>query len=67
LILDSKGSIYDKDLPIESSHRVPRLLYKAVIKDNKLKHLSVSDWINGKWVKSNFKFDDAYSYKKVDE
>ena len=66
LVLDEKGSIYDKDLPKESSHRSERLLYEKIIKDGKLKSLFVSDWVNGKWVKSDFKFDDAYSYKKVD-
>jgi len=66
LILDRKGSVYDKDLPKESIHRVTRKLYKALIEDDKLKHLSTSDWISDKWVKSDFKFDDSYSYKKVD-
>ena len=66
LILDRKGSIYDKDLPKESIHRVARKLYKAVIEGDKLKHLSTSDWVNDKWIKSTFKFDNAYSYKKVD-
>lgn len=66
LILDQKGSIYDEDFPKESSHRAERLLYEVVIKKDTLNHLFVSDWVNGKWVKSDFKFDDAYSYKKVD-
>jgi len=66
LVLDQKGSIYDKDLPKESTERVDRKQYKAIIKNDKLKHLSTSNWVNGKWVKSDFKFDDAYSYKKVD-
>tara|TARA_B100000795_G_scaffold254057_1_gene224660 strand:+ start:732 stop:929 length:198 start_codon:yes stop_codon:yes gene_type:complete len=65
-MLDEKGSIYDKNLPNESIHRAERKLYEKVIKDGKLKSLFVSDWVNGKWVKSDFKFDDAYSYKKVD-
>lgn len=65
LVLDQKGSIYDKDLHENSIHRAERKLYKVEIKDDKLKHLFMSDWINGKWVKSNFKFDDTYLYKKV--
>ncbi len=65
LFLDQKGSIYDKDLPKESIHRVARKLYKTVIEDDKLKHLFTSDWVNEKWVKSDFEFDDMYSYKKV--
>jgi hypothetical protein len=65
LILDQKGSIYDKDLPENSIHRTERKLYEVVIKDGKLKHLFLSDWVNGKWVKSDFKFDDSYLFKKV--
>ena len=66
LILDEKGSIYDKDLPEKSDCRAKRMLYKTVIKNDELLFISVSDWINGEWVKSDFKFNDAYSYKKVD-
>lgn len=65
LILDEKGSIYDKDLPENSIHRAGRRLYEKEIKDGKLKSLSVSDWVNGKWVKSDFKFDGSYVYKKI--
>ena len=66
LILDQKGSIYDKDLPEQSIHKAERKRYEAIIKDGKLKHLFVSDWINEEWIKSEFIFDDAYLYKKVD-
>ncbi len=65
LMLDQKGSIYDKILPNDSIHKVKRKLYKVEIKEDKFKFLLMSDWVDGKWVKSNFKFDDAYSYKKV--
>ena len=65
LFIDQKGSVYDAELPEDSSERAERKLYELVIKDNKLKHLSVSDWIKEKWVKSDFKFNDSYLYKKV--
>jgi len=66
LFLDQKGSIYDKDLSKKSTERTERKLYELVIKDDKLKHLFMSNWIDDKWVKSDFKFNEAYSYKKVD-
>ena len=65
LMLDEKGSIYDKDLPESSRHRAERKLYKVEIKDDKLVHLLMRDWNNGKWVRSDFEFDDAYIYMKV--
>lgn len=65
LFIDQKGSVHDAELPEESTERTERKLYELVIKNNELKHLSVSDWLNGKWVKSDFKFDDSYLYKKV--
>jgi len=64
LMLDQKGSIYDEDFPNSSKHNAERKLYKIKIDKNELKHLSVSDWINEKWVESDFKFDDTYLYKK---
>ena len=67
LFIDQKGSIYDAELPEESTERTERKLYELIMKDNKLKHLSFSDWINGKWIKSDFKFDDSYLYKKVNK
>ena len=65
LVIDQKGSVYDKDLPKESIHKTERKQYKLLIKDNKLKHLFMSDWVNEKWIKSDFKFDGSYLYKKV--
>ncbi|MFD0975277.1 hypothetical protein [Salinimicrobium gaetbulicola] len=65
LMLDEKGGIYDKDLPDSSIHRAERKLYKVEIKDDKLVHLFMSDWNNGKWVRSNFEFNEAYIYRKV--
>lgn len=65
LMLDQKGSIYDENLPDSSMHRAERKLYKVEIKGDKLKHLSMSNWVNGEWVQSSFKFDDNYSYQKV--
>lgn len=62
LFIDQKGIVYDAELPEESTERK---LYELVIKDNELKHLSVSDWVKEEWVKSDFKFDDSYLYKKV--
>jgi len=62
LILDEKGSIYD--IP-EDEHNAGRKKYYAIIKDDKLKHLKMYEWFNGKFELSNFKFDDSYSYKKV--
>ena len=66
LMLDQKGSIYDKDFPDSSRHRAERKLYKVEIKDDKLVHLFMKDWNNGKWIRSDFEFDDAYFYKKVE-
>jgi hypothetical protein len=60
LVIDQKGSVYDKDLPKESIHKTERKQYKLLIKDNKLKHLFMSDWVNEKWIKSDFKFDGSY-------
>lgn len=65
LMLDQKGSIYDENLPDSSIHRTERKLYKVDIRRDKLKHLSMSDWINGKWVHSDFKFDESYFYQKM--
>lgn len=62
LMLDEIESINDKNLPKTSPHRAERKLYKVVIEENKLKHLSMSNWINGKWVQSEFKFDENYIY-----
>ena len=66
LLLDEKRSIYDERFPENSIHRAQRKLYEVVIKNGKLKHLFLSDWVNDKWVKSDFKFDDTYLYSKVD-
>lgn len=62
LILDEKGSIYD--IP-DDEHKVSRKKYYIVIKDGELKHLKMYEWLNGKFELSDFKFDDSYSYKKV--
>ena len=65
LMLDRKGSIYDENFPESSRHRAKRKLYKVEVKDDKLKHLFMSEWNNGKWRRSDFEFDDAYIYRKV--
>lgn len=62
LILDEKGSIYDTP---NDENKMTRKKYYIVIKDNKLKHLKMYKWFNGKFELSNFKFDDSYSYRKV--
>lgn len=67
LFINEKGSVYDTELPEESTERAERKLYELIVKDNTLKHLSVSNWENGKWIKSDFKFDDSYLYKKVNK
>ena len=67
LNLDEKGSISDIELPENSIHRSGRHLYKALIKNKKLEHLTVSDYVNGKWVKSDFVFDKSYLYKQVNK
>jgi hypothetical protein len=65
LMLDEKGSVYDKNLPDSSADKAERKLYKVAITGNKLKHLSMSDWIDGKWIQSNYKFNEDYLYKKI--
>ena len=64
LILDEKGSIYDDEYPEGSIHRVGRKMYWVNINGDKLKHLKMSEWINGKFEKSDFKFDNYY-YNKI--
>ena len=66
LILDQKRSIYYEDLSDSCLHQKERKMYKVEIKEDKLKHLLMSDWVNGKWIQSGFKFDDSYLYKKVE-
>ncbi|WP_281235088.1 hypothetical protein [Flavobacterium gelatinilyticum] len=66
LFIDQKGSLNDNELPEGSTERAERKLYELIIVDNKLKHLYVSDWVKGKWVRSNFQFDNLYLYSKVD-
>lgn len=62
LMLDEKESVYDKNFPEPSMHRSDRKLYKMVIEKDKLKHLSMSNWVNDKWVQSDFKFDENNIY-----
>ena len=64
LILEQLGSISDKELPEDSLHIAEKKLYKIDIKGNKLTHINMSNWVNGKWVKSDFKFDPNYIYKR---
>lgn len=66
LFIDQKGSVNDDKLPENSTERAERKLYELIIEDNKLKQLYLNDWVNGKWVRSNFKFDNRYLYEKVD-
>lgn len=65
LMLEQKGSVYDRYLPESSAHRAESKLYKVDVTGDKLKHISMSDWINGKWVESDFKFDENYTYQKT--
>ena len=37
-------------------------LFKLMITDNYLEHLSVSELKDGKWIESDFKFDSKYKY-----
>lgn len=64
-MLNQKGSIYDENFPESSRPRAERKLYKVEIRDDKLVHLFLSDWNNGKWIISDFEFSDAYIYRKV--
>jgi hypothetical protein len=64
LMIDQKGSIYKNELAKNSLDNSERKLYKVSIKGNKLKHESVSDWINGNWIESDFKFDINYLYQR---
>lgn len=43
----------------------PRNLHRVDIKGQEFKHLSMSDWVNDKWVQSDFKFDESYVYRKM--
>lgn len=64
LIIIQEGSKYDETLPKESIHRAERKKYKVLVKRDRLTHISMSDWINNKWVKSDFKFDEGYYFTK---
>lgn len=65
LMIDEKGSIYGENLSDSSINKKERKLYKVKINDDELKHLEICNWVNGKWIMSNFKFDDSYIYKKM--
>jgi hypothetical protein len=66
LILDEKGSIYDNELPKDSNQRAERKMYWLSINGNKLRHLKMSNWINGRFEKSDFEFDSIYYYIKTE-
>lgn len=53
LMLEEKGRVSDKSIS-----EAERKLYKIIIKGNELRHISVSDWVDKEWIRSNFKFDD---------
>lgn len=63
LMLVKNGSIHDDNFPESSRHRTERKLYKVELKDDKLKHLFVSDWVSDKWIRSDLEFNDAYIYR----
>jgi len=65
LVIIQEGSKYDEVLSEESIHRAEKKRYKTTINGDKLNHLSVDDWQNGKWVSSSFKFDDNYVFIKT--
>ena len=64
LMIDEKVNIFNKDSLNNTIENTERKLYKVKIKGNKLKHLSMKYWLNGKWVNSNFKFKEIYVYQK---
>ena len=61
LILDEKGNTNHVS---DEKYNVSRKRYYAVIKDCKLTHLKMYEFFNGKFVLSNFKFDEKYYYTK---
>jgi hypothetical protein len=64
LMLDQKGSVHDKSFPETSRHRAKRRLYMVKIDKDSFVHLSMSEWENGNWIPSDFKFDEDYIYEK---
>lgn len=57
--------IFEKGSYEESDDNYEQKLFKVCIKDNYLRHLSLSYMEEGKWVKSKFVFDDTYKYIKT--
>lgn len=66
LILNEKGSIYDNNYPEGSIHRSGKKVYWLSVSGNEMIHIKMSEWINGHWEKSNFKFDKSFIYHKVE-
>ncbi|MDM1046614.1 hypothetical protein HX004_08395 [Myroides sp. 1354] len=57
--------IYEKGSYEESDDYYEQKLFKTVIEDNYLKHLTLNYLEKGKWVKSKFVLEDKYKYYKV--
>lgn len=67
LILEQRKGEFDDEFSSDSRHRTQHLKFKLRIEDGLMRY--VERWelnTENKWVKSDFEFDDAYSYKKVD-
>ncbi len=60
LMIEERGT---KD---ETENHFEPKLYKLSLENNYLKHLELSFWVDDKWVLSDFKFDEAYKYYKID-
>ena len=67
IILEQKDGEYNKEFAEDSRHRTQHLKFKLRLKNEQI--IYVERWeldANNKWIKSDFKFDDSYSYKKVE-
>jgi hypothetical protein len=63
LILNEKGSVYDKP---NDEHNSTRKKYYAIIANGKLRHLKMYEFFNNKFELSNFKFDDSVYYTQYE-
>ena len=64
LMIDEKGSVFDRDLPKASIHDAGRYLYWTVLGYDTLRHVKMSEWVNDKFEESNFSFDNDVFYLK---
>ena len=63
-LLDDIGSVSDTIFNKNSCHKFERRHYKIIIKNNMMRHIYLEELKNGKWEKSNWKFDKDYIYRK---